>query len=139
MGKMFDERFQITLMSSSPLSPSGSTCSSALPQCLHDISAVKGQLVVLECRLRGTPPLQVIWYKEDEQVQDSDDFRILRKSECVGWTQRINLSSHCSHRDQKSCVTELIIYHYNSNFKKLYEEMIEILHRQCHESDFFLT
>lgn len=54
-----------------------------LHQCLHDVSTVKGQLVVLECRLRGTPPLQVIWYREDEQVLDSDDFRILRKSECI--------------------------------------------------------
>lgn len=54
-----------------------------LHQCLHDVSALKGQLVVLECRLRGTPPLQVMWYREDEQVLDSDDFRILRKSECV--------------------------------------------------------
>ncbi|XP_074530400.1 palladin [Halichoeres trimaculatus] len=48
-------------------------------KCLHDVSTVKGQLVVLECRLRGTPPLQVMWYREDEQILDSDDFRILRK------------------------------------------------------------
>ncbi|XP_042349690.1 myopalladin isoform X2 [Plectropomus leopardus] len=48
-------------------------------KCLHDVSTVNGQLVVLECRLRGTPPLQVLWYREDEQVLDSDDFRILRK------------------------------------------------------------
>lgn len=48
-------------------------------KCLHDVSTVKGQLVVLECRLRGTPPLQVIWYREDDQILDSDDFRILRK------------------------------------------------------------
>ncbi|KAK5897472.1 hypothetical protein CesoFtcFv8_010532 [Champsocephalus esox] len=46
---------------------------------LHDVSTVNGQLVVLECRLRGTPPLQVMWYREEEQVLDSDDFRILRK------------------------------------------------------------
>lgn len=55
--------------------------SGAHHQCLHDVAAVKGQLVVLECRLRGTPPLQVMWYREEEQVLDSDDFRILRKSE----------------------------------------------------------
>uniref|UniRef100_UPI0037E97A83 palladin n=1 Tax=Semicossyphus pulcher TaxID=241346 RepID=UPI0037E97A83 len=48
-------------------------------KCLHDVFTVKGQLVVLECRLRGTPPLQVMWYREDEQILDSDDFRILRK------------------------------------------------------------
>ncbi|XP_061090180.1 myopalladin isoform X2 [Conger conger] len=48
-------------------------------KCLHDISTVKGQLVVLECRIRGTPPLQVLWYREEEQIEDSADFRILRK------------------------------------------------------------
>ncbi|XP_028975335.2 myotilin isoform X2 [Esox lucius] len=48
-------------------------------KCLHDVSAVKGQLVVLECRIRGTPPLQVLWYREDEKIVDSADFRILRK------------------------------------------------------------
>ncbi|CAB1453926.1 unnamed protein product [Pleuronectes platessa] len=50
-------------------------------RCLHEVSTVKGQLVVLECRLRGTPPLQVMWYREDETILDSDDFRILRKKE----------------------------------------------------------
>ncbi|KAL6118086.1 myot [Pungitius sinensis] len=53
-------------------------------KCLHDVSTLNGQLVVLECRLRGTPPLQVMWYREDEQVLDSDDFRILRKKTCSG-------------------------------------------------------
>lgn len=48
-------------------------------QRLHDISTVKGQLVVLECRIRGTPPLQVLWYRENEQIVDSADIRILRK------------------------------------------------------------
>ncbi|XP_036403658.1 myotilin [Megalops cyprinoides] len=48
-------------------------------RCLHDVSTVKGQLVVLECRIRGTPPLQVLWYREEEQIVDSADFRILRK------------------------------------------------------------
>ncbi|KAK6298238.1 hypothetical protein J4Q44_G00312930 [Coregonus suidteri] len=48
-------------------------------KCLHDVSTVKGQLVVLECRIRGTPPLQVLWYREDEQIVDSADFHILRK------------------------------------------------------------
>lgn len=60
-------------------------------QCLHYVSAVKGQLVVLECRLRGTPPLQVMWYREDEQILDSDDFRILRKSEYVWNYTRMNI------------------------------------------------
>ncbi|MGH0162680.1 UNVERIFIED_CONTAM: hypothetical protein FKN15_070904 [Acipenser sinensis] len=51
----------------------------AFVKCLHDISTVKGQLVVLECRIRGTPPLQVLWFREEEQILDSADFRILRK------------------------------------------------------------
>uniref|UniRef100_A0A8C1MEB3 Myotilin n=1 Tax=Cyprinus carpio TaxID=7962 RepID=A0A8C1MEB3_CYPCA len=46
---------------------------------LHDVSTVKGQLVVLECRIRGTPPLQISWFRENEQIIDSADFRILRK------------------------------------------------------------
>ncbi|KAL2077881.1 hypothetical protein ACEWY4_027385 [Coilia grayii] len=46
---------------------------------LHDVGTVTGQLVVLECRLRGTPPLQVLWYREEEQIVDSANFRILRK------------------------------------------------------------
>ncbi|CAM4609679.1 unnamed protein product [Leuciscus chuanchicus] len=46
---------------------------------LHDVSTVKGQLVVLECRIRGTPPLQISWFRENEQIVDSADFRILRK------------------------------------------------------------
>ncbi|CAN9514686.1 unnamed protein product [Ophioblennius macclurei] len=58
---------------------SGTGVAPAFVKCLHDVSTVKGQLVVLECRLRGTPPLQVMWYREDEQILDSDDFRILRK------------------------------------------------------------
>ncbi|XP_014905052.1 palladin isoform X2 [Poecilia latipinna] len=58
---------------------SGKGVAPTFVKCLHDMSTVKGQLVVLECRLRGTPPLQVMWYREDEQIQDSDDFRILRK------------------------------------------------------------
>nr|XP_020451062.1 palladin-like [Monopterus albus] len=58
---------------------SGNGVAATFVKCLHDVSTVKGQLVVLECRLRGIPPLQVMWYREDEQILDSDDFRILRK------------------------------------------------------------
>ncbi|XP_054648896.1 palladin [Dunckerocampus dactyliophorus] len=61
---------------------SGSGVPATFVKCLHDVCALKGQLVVLECRLRGTPPLQVMWYREDEQILDSDDFRILRKKAC---------------------------------------------------------
>ncbi|XP_034029588.1 palladin-like [Thalassophryne amazonica] len=58
---------------------SGNRVAPTFVKYLHDVSTVKGQLVVLECRLRGSPPLQVMWYREDEQILDSDDFRILRK------------------------------------------------------------
>ncbi|XP_043113117.1 myotilin isoform X2 [Puntigrus tetrazona] len=57
----------------------GSGVSPTFVKCLHDVSTVKGQLVVLECRIRGTPPLQISWFRENEQIIDSADFRILRK------------------------------------------------------------
>ncbi|NXX81391.1 MYPN protein, partial [Urocolius indicus] len=47
---------------------------------LQNIRATKGQLVVFECRIRATPTLQVHWYREYDQITDSADFRILRKS-----------------------------------------------------------
>ncbi|KAM9834875.1 palladin isoform X1 [Syngnathus typhle] len=57
----------------------GNEVAATFVKCLQDVYALRSQLVVLECRLRGTPPLQVTWYREDEQILDSDDFRILRK------------------------------------------------------------
>ncbi|XP_051514509.1 myotilin-like [Myxocyprinus asiaticus] len=67
-------------MVQSPTQCSGSAgASPTFVKCLQDVSTVKGQLVVLECRIRGTPPLQVSWYREHEQIIDSADFRILRK------------------------------------------------------------
>ncbi|KAL4635434.1 palladin isoform X2 [Arapaima gigas] len=48
---------------------------------LQDTQAQEGQVVVLECRVRGSPPLQVQWFRESQQIQDSPDFRILQKSE----------------------------------------------------------
>ncbi|NXY02374.1 PALLD protein, partial [Pteruthius melanotis] len=47
---------------------------------LQNIRATKGQLVVFECRVHCTPPLQVHWYREYDRILDSADFRILRKS-----------------------------------------------------------
>ncbi|NXK86722.1 PALLD protein, partial [Formicarius rufipectus] len=47
---------------------------------LQNIRAVKGQLVVFECRVHAAPTLQVHWYREYDQIRDSADFRILRKS-----------------------------------------------------------
>ncbi|XP_031724120.1 palladin isoform X2 [Anarrhichthys ocellatus] len=46
---------------------------------LQDAQASEGQVVVLECRVRGSPPLQVRWYRQGEEILDSPDFRILRK------------------------------------------------------------
>uniref|UniRef100_A0A8C9CKQ2 Palladin n=1 Tax=Phocoena sinus TaxID=42100 RepID=A0A8C9CKQ2_PHOSS len=46
---------------------------------LQSISASKGQAAVLECRVRGTPPLQVQWFRQGSEIQDSPDFRILQK------------------------------------------------------------
>uniref|UniRef100_A0A6I8PQI0 Palladin n=1 Tax=Ornithorhynchus anatinus TaxID=9258 RepID=A0A6I8PQI0_ORNAN len=47
---------------------------------LQNITASEGQVVVLECRVRGTPPLQVKWFRQGSEIQDSPDFRILQKS-----------------------------------------------------------
>ncbi|KAM3875732.1 palladin isoform 2-T2 [Diretmus argenteus] len=46
---------------------------------LQDAQASEGQVVVLECRVRGSPPLQVRWHRQGEEIQDSPDFRILQK------------------------------------------------------------
>uniref|UniRef100_A0A3Q3QSY9 Palladin n=1 Tax=Monopterus albus TaxID=43700 RepID=A0A3Q3QSY9_MONAL len=46
---------------------------------LQDTQASEGQVVVLECRVRGSPPLQVRWHRQGEEIQDSPDFRILQK------------------------------------------------------------
>ncbi|XP_015259708.1 PREDICTED: palladin isoform X2 [Cyprinodon variegatus] len=46
---------------------------------LQDVQASEGQVVVLECRVRGAPPLQVRWYRQGNEILDSPDFRILQK------------------------------------------------------------
>nr|XP_020486734.1 palladin isoform X1 [Labrus bergylta] len=46
---------------------------------LQDAHASEGQVVVLECRVKGSPPLQVRWYRQGEEILDSPDFRILQK------------------------------------------------------------
>lgn len=50
-------------------------------QLLQDIQSSEGQVVVLEGRVRGSPPLQVRWFRQGQEIQDSPDFRILQKSE----------------------------------------------------------
>uniref|UniRef100_A0A8C5J9I4 Palladin n=1 Tax=Junco hyemalis TaxID=40217 RepID=A0A8C5J9I4_JUNHY len=39
----------------------------------------EGQVVVLECRVRGPPPIHVKWFRQGIEIQDSPDFRILQK------------------------------------------------------------
>ncbi|XP_046691968.1 palladin isoform X1 [Silurus meridionalis] len=46
---------------------------------LQDAQACEGQLVVLECRVKGSPPLRVQWFRQGHEIQDSPDFRILQK------------------------------------------------------------
>ncbi|XP_034169508.2 palladin isoform X3 [Pangasianodon hypophthalmus] len=46
---------------------------------LQDVQACEGQLVVLECRVKGSPPLRVQWFRQGHEIQDSPDFRILQK------------------------------------------------------------
>ncbi|KAJ7986519.1 hypothetical protein DPEC_G00340710 [Dallia pectoralis] len=46
---------------------------------LQDAQASEGQVVVLECRVRGNPPLQVKWFRQGQVIQDSPDFRVLQK------------------------------------------------------------
>ncbi|XP_048450026.1 palladin-like [Rhincodon typus] len=46
---------------------------------LQDTSASEGQVVVLECRVKGTPPIKVQWLRQGAEIEDSPDFRILQK------------------------------------------------------------
>uniref|UniRef100_A0A8C0JGC7 Ig-like domain-containing protein n=1 Tax=Chelonoidis abingdonii TaxID=106734 RepID=A0A8C0JGC7_CHEAB len=46
---------------------------------LQNSTASEGQVVVLECRIRGAPPLHVKWFRQGVEIQDSPDFRILQK------------------------------------------------------------
>ncbi|XP_048383961.1 palladin isoform X2 [Stegostoma tigrinum] len=51
----------------------------AFTKVLQDISASEGQVVVLECRVKGTPPIKVQWLRQGAEIEDSPDFRILQK------------------------------------------------------------
>ncbi|KAM4673771.1 palladin isoform 1-T1 [Amazona ochrocephala] len=46
---------------------------------LQNSTASEGQVVVLECRVRGLPPIHVRWFRQGTEIQDSPDFRILQK------------------------------------------------------------
>ncbi|XP_048365945.1 palladin isoform X2 [Sphaerodactylus townsendi] len=46
---------------------------------LQNATTTEGQVVVLECRVRGPPPMQVSWFRQGTEIQDSPDFRVLQK------------------------------------------------------------
>ncbi|KAG8453848.1 hypothetical protein GDO86_000464, partial [Hymenochirus boettgeri] len=46
---------------------------------LQSLTASEGQVVVLECRVKGTPPVNVTWFRQGTEIEDSPDFRILQK------------------------------------------------------------
>lgn len=52
---------------------------------LQNSTASEGQVVVLECRVRGPPPIHVKWFRQGIEIQDSPDFRILQKSKTIIW------------------------------------------------------
>uniref|UniRef100_A0A3Q3FBX0 Myopalladin n=1 Tax=Labrus bergylta TaxID=56723 RepID=A0A3Q3FBX0_9LABR len=53
----------------------------AFTKILKDLLASEGQLVVLECRVKGLPSPQVDWYRDGKILKDSHDFRMLQKNE----------------------------------------------------------
>ncbi|XP_075053930.1 palladin isoform X1 [Mixophyes fleayi] len=60
--------------------PSSSTFSPpSFTKELQSLTATEGQVVVLECRVKGTPPVNVKWFRQGMEIQDSPDFRILQK------------------------------------------------------------
>uniref|UniRef100_A0A8C1D9Q7 Palladin n=1 Tax=Cyprinus carpio carpio TaxID=630221 RepID=A0A8C1D9Q7_CYPCA len=64
----------LMIHTSSPKSPEAQPHRSTL-----DAQASEGQVVVLECRVRGSLPLRVQWFREGQEIQESPDFRILQK------------------------------------------------------------
>ncbi|XP_043991903.1 myopalladin isoform X4 [Gambusia affinis] len=46
---------------------------------LQELSVSDGQLVVLECRVKGVPSPRVDWFRDGKLIEDSPDFRILQK------------------------------------------------------------
>ncbi|XP_061744812.1 palladin-like isoform X1 [Nerophis ophidion] len=63
----------------SPMLSSSAVDLPVFTKVLQDAQASEGQVVVLECRVRGAPPLQVRWFRQSEEILDSPDFRILQK------------------------------------------------------------
>uniref|UniRef100_A0A8C4TPH8 Palladin n=1 Tax=Falco tinnunculus TaxID=100819 RepID=A0A8C4TPH8_FALTI len=56
---------------------------------LQNSTASEGQVVVLECRVRGPPPIHVKWFRQGVEIQDSPDFRILQKSKAINLSEEI--------------------------------------------------
>ncbi|NWX16200.1 PALLD protein, partial [Aegotheles bennettii] len=54
-------------------------CAPIFTKELQNSTASEGQVVVLECRVRGPPPIHVKWFRQGVEIQDSPDFRILQK------------------------------------------------------------
>ncbi|XP_053559784.1 palladin isoform X2 [Bombina bombina] len=54
-------------------------CAPTITKELQNLTATEGQVVVLECRVKGTPPVKVRWFRQGVEIQDSPDFRILQK------------------------------------------------------------
>ncbi|XP_045250857.2 uncharacterized protein isoform X2 [Macaca fascicularis] len=46
---------------------------------LQDIPTIRDQPVMFECRIQDTATVQVHWYRQNVQITNSDDLRILRK------------------------------------------------------------
>ncbi|XP_067885364.1 palladin isoform X1 [Heterodontus francisci] len=51
----------------------------AFTKVLQNITASEGQVVVLECRVKGIPPVKVQWLRQGTEIEDSPDFRVLQK------------------------------------------------------------
>ena len=71
---------------------------------LQNTAASEGQVVVLECRVRGAPPLRVQWFRQGSEIQDSPDFRILQKSKERCPLSRVSVGFSVVSREIKGAV-----------------------------------
>lgn len=55
-------------------------------QHFQDIYTTRGQYAMFECRVQDRTTVQAHWYKEKEQIADSDNFQILRKSIMINFS-----------------------------------------------------
>ncbi|XP_007899548.2 myotilin isoform X2 [Callorhinchus milii] len=82
---MYSRNYHATTQSSPCITLSGTSAGIApvFSKSLQDVTSPTSQLVVLECRIQGAPPLSVQWYRQETLIKDSADFRILRKKACL--------------------------------------------------------